>query len=163
MPKAVRPYWVLSCPRSASTCSTSGVEDRDRPKPMTAAAAGGCPRPTPRPEQQRAQEHLRGAQAEHQAPHDPQARRLQLQPDDEEQQHDAELGDVRDAADVTDEVETPRADDETGGHVAEDRGQPREAEQRHRDDGRGQQDHGLGEGNHAAGRFSQESAAGFTP
>src|SRR5580700_4758606 len=43
MLKAARPYCVFSALRSASICSTSGVEDRDRPKPTTAAAIGGNP------------------------------------------------------------------------------------------------------------------------
>ena len=43
MPKAARPCCVFSCRRSASTCSTSGVEDSDRPKPTIAAASGGWP------------------------------------------------------------------------------------------------------------------------
>ena len=45
MPKAARPCCIFSCLRSASTCSTSGVEDSDSPKPMIAAVTGGCPRP----------------------------------------------------------------------------------------------------------------------
>ena len=43
MLKAARPYCVFSWSRSASTCSTSGVEDRERPKPTTPAAMGGSP------------------------------------------------------------------------------------------------------------------------
>src|SRR4029077_3275974 len=67
---------------------------------------------------------------------------------DEQEQHDAELGHLADVRHVADEVEAPRPDDEPGGDVAKDRGQPEEAEQRHRDHGGGEQDRGLREGNH---------------
>src|SRR6202035_2046138 len=71
--------------------------------------------------------------------------------DDEEQQHDAELRHLHDAADVTDEVQAPGPEHEPGGDVAEDRAHPREAEQRHRNDCGGQQDRGLGGRNQGAG------------
>ena len=70
---------------------------------------------------------------------------------------------LQDAADVADEIQAPRADHKAGGHVAEDRAQAQEAEQRHRDDGGGQQNRGLGKGDHEAGGDSgRNSAAAFT-
>ena len=82
------------------------------PKPMTAAVAGGCAERPGRRAQQRAARSstCARAQAEHGAAQHPQARRLQLQADDEQQQHDAELGELRDALDVADQAEAPRAD-----------------------------------------------------
>ncbi len=44
IPNADRPCWVLSCPRSASTCRTSGVEDKESPNPTISAAVGCRPR-----------------------------------------------------------------------------------------------------------------------
>ena len=91
------------------------------------------------------QDNLCGAESENESPHDPQARRLQLETDDEEQQHDAELCDFRDVADVVDEAQAPRSDDEARRHVAEDRAEVQQSEQRYREYGGGEQDRGLGE------------------
>ena len=43
MLNAERPYWELSCLRSASSCSTRAVEDIDKPKPMISAERQLCP------------------------------------------------------------------------------------------------------------------------
>ena len=131
---------------------------------MIAAVTGGWPRPhAAAPEGRGAQDDLRRPQAKHVAAHDPQARRLQLQADDEQQQHDAELGDLREPADVADQVQAPWADDQARGDVAEDRGQAHQAKQRHRDDGGGQQDRGFGQGDHGRRGFWQEWVALISP
>ena len=48
------------------------------------------------PEQRPGDQHLRQAKAEDLPPQRPQPRRLQLQPDEEQQEDDAEFGDVQD-------------------------------------------------------------------
>jgi len=77
--------------------------------------------------------------------HDPQARRLQLEADDEEQQYDAELRDLADVGEVVEEAQAPRPDDEPGRYIAEDGAQVQESEQRHCQDGGAEQNGGLGE------------------
>ena len=85
---ASRPARLVSRSRSASIGSTIAVEDIARPAPSTtapcqatpiawASAASAAP----------VIDHLRRAQAEHRAPHHPQALRPHLQAD-QEQQHD---------------------------------------------------------------------------
>ncbi len=93
--------------------------------------------------QQCAQQHLGRAEPEDDAPHDPKARRLQFKADDEQQQHDAELGDVHDLADIAEQAQSPRADDETRRHVAEDRAEFEQPEQCDGDDGGREQDCSL--------------------
>src|SRR6185312_14095515 len=100
---------------------------------------GGCAK------QKRAQKHLRQPESENDASHDPQACGLQLQSDHEQQQHDSEVRDMRDACTVLDQAQSPRTDDESRGHITQDRAQVDEPEQRNRYDSGGQEDSGLGE------------------
>ncbi len=65
---------------------------------------------------------LRRAEPEDVAAHRDQPRQLELEPDDEEQEHDAELGDAADGLGLADERQAGRADDDAGGEVAEDAG-----------------------------------------
>jgi len=97
------------------------------------------------PQEQRAQEDLGGAESEYDSPHDPQAGRLQFQTNDEQQQHHAELRDLRDVLDIADEPQAPGPDDEARSDVTENRAEPEEPEHRYGQHGGGQQDSGLGE------------------
>ena len=93
-------------------------------------------------------QHLRAAQPEHRLAQHPQARGLQLQADDEQQQHHAQLGEVQDVVDLGDQPQRPRADDHAGGQIAEDRAQLEPAKHRDGDDGGGQENGGFGEKGH---------------
>ena len=64
---------------------------------------------------------LRAAQPEHGLAQRPQPRRLELQPDQEQQQHHAELGEAQRCLRVADDAEPPRADERAGGEVAQHR------------------------------------------
>ena len=87
---------------------------------------------------------LRGTEPEHGAPHQPDALRPQLQPDQEQQHEHAELGDLLDRLDVGDEAQRGRADDGAGDEVAEDRAEAGAPRQRDEDDrGREQVDDRL--------------------
>ena len=91
-----------------------------------------------------AQYDLRQAENEDVVPHPPQPRRVQLQPDEEEQQHDAKLGDGEDALRIRHQLEHMRADQRASDEITQSGAQPepaeqededeREAEQRHRRD-----------------------------
>ena len=83
---------------------------------------------------------LRRAEPEDVAAHRDQPRQLELEPDDEEQEHDAELGDAADGLGLADERQAGRADDDAGGEVAEDAGEAEAPEQRHGDHRRGAED-----------------------
>ena len=76
----------------------------------------GRPRLTEQPcragDRKRGQQYLCGSHAEHGMSHDPEARRLQLEPDHEQQQHDAELGEMQDVLDVVEEGQAPGTDHE---------------------------------------------------
>ena len=73
------------------------VDDSTKPMPATKRPPGRKPASTPDAGQQRAADHdLRDAEPEDLAPQAPQPRRLHLEPDDEQEHHDAELGDVQD-------------------------------------------------------------------
>jgi hypothetical protein len=84
------------------------------------------------------QDDLRTAEAEDVLAHLPQACRLQFQADDEEQQHDAELGDGQDLFAAADQP-ADRADDDAGRDIAEHRAEPQPLEERCRDDGAAEQ------------------------
>ncbi len=88
--------------------------------------------PSSQSEQYCAHNHLRRTHAENDAPHDPEARWLQLQADDEEQQDDSELREAHDARNVFDEAEAPRPDHHSGRDISEDRAQLQESENRDR-------------------------------
>ena len=77
-------------------------------------------------------QHLREAEPEHRLAHRAQARRLQFQPDDEQQQHHAELGNVHDALGVLDDAQAPGSDGDACREVAEDGAETQSPEQRDR-------------------------------
>jgi hypothetical protein len=81
------------------------------------------------------------AHAEDLALHGPQARGLELEPDDEQHQHDAELREVHRRLDVGDEFQPPRADRTARGEVPEHGAEAQPLGDRHAYDGRGQVDH----------------------
>ena len=85
------------------------------------------------------QDKLQAADAEHVAPHDPQALRRQLHADHEQHQHHAELGNLADLLGVADQADARRPDQRTGGEIAEYRAELPALGQRHRDDRREQQ------------------------
>ena len=85
-------------------------------------------------DRQGAQEQLGAAQPEHGAAQDPESRGLQLQADDEEQQHHAELGEVQRVLDFAHEPKTPRPDEHAGDEIAEDGAEAKPLEERHEDD-----------------------------
>ena len=84
---------------------------------------------------------LRGPRAEDGVPHHPEPGRLQLEPDHEQQQHDAELREVQDALDVFEKAQAPRANHDARRKVAEDGAQLEAPEQRYGDD-RGRKEYG---------------------
>jgi hypothetical protein len=130
--KAARPYRVLNSLRSASTCRISAVEDSDSAKPIVTAAGPRLAQRARRDREQcRRDGDLREARTEDGVPQHPQTRWLQLEPDREQQHHDAELGEMQDALDIRDEPEAPRADDGTGGKVPEHGAQLEAAEERY--------------------------------
>ena len=77
---------------------------------------------------------LRATRAEYRPAHDPQPRRLQLQADDEQQQHHAEFGEVQDGLDVVDQAEHRWPDHDARREIAKHRAELQPAEQRHDDD-----------------------------
>ena len=84
--------------------------------------------------QQRAADgDLRHAEPEDLPPQAPQPRRLHLEPDDEQEHHHAELGDVQDRLRVGEQPQPERPDDEAGREIAQHRAEPDPLEQRHGD------------------------------
>ena len=73
------------------------------------------------------QSDLPAAEPEHRTAHGPEAARLQLEADDEQQEDDAELREMKDLALVIHQVQRPGADDQARQHVAEDRAPSRPA------------------------------------
>ena len=118
---------------------------------MTRAAFQSRPSPhADREDGERGDDQLHAAKAEHEAAHDPEPLRRQLESDHEQHQDDAELGDVRDLLGVADQIQCRRPDQGAGGEIAEHRAKARALGQRHRDHRREQQDHGV---LHEATRF----------
>ncbi len=108
-------------------------DDRDgRRQPDEHGAAG---------EQRAAGQDLRQSKTENILLQRPQPRRLQLQPDDEEEHDDAELGDADDRRRPGEDRQAERPDDDAGGQVADDRADADPLEDRHRHHPRGKQRH----------------------
>ncbi len=83
--------------RSPSMGSTMAVDDSARPAPSTMAPCQPIPTRWASPARASGgRHHLPGAQAEHRAPHHPQALRAQFDADQEQQHDHAEFGDFRD-------------------------------------------------------------------
>ena len=67
--------------------------------------------------------HLCGTEAKYLPAQDPQARGLQFQPDNKEQQDDAELRDVQHGLNIVDQLQAPWADDHSRAEVSQYRAQ----------------------------------------
>ena len=87
-------------------------------------------------------QHLRAAKPENVAPHLPQARGLQLQADDEQQEHDAQFRKTEDLFAVADLVQE-WADDDAGRQIAKDGAEPELLEDRRCDDSATEQKQSL--------------------
>ena len=102
--------------------------DHERRGPRQAECARG------RSERRGRDRDLQAAGAEYRVAHHPEPRRLQLEPDHEQQQHDAEFGEAQDVLDVLEEPQPPGPDHDAGGEVPEHRAEFEASEQRHGDD-----------------------------
>jgi hypothetical protein len=107
------------------------VEESARPKPMISAPSHASrPNSEGQPREHEAgEDDLREAEPENVVAHRPEAGGLQLQPDQEEQEDDAEFGDAQQFLPVADLVQD-RADHHAGGEVAEDGAEPEPLEDR---------------------------------
>ena len=106
-------------------------------------------------QQRAADQHLGDAEAEDGMAERPQPRRLQFEPDDEEEEDDAELGDVEDRTRLAEEAEAEGPDDDAGDEIADDRAEADALEDRHGDDARTEQHDRLEEvGSRACVRHS---------
>jgi hypothetical protein len=85
------------------------------------------------------QPDLQRTQAEDGAAQRPQPLRVELQPDQEQQQHHAQLGHLGDRGRIGDQTNPPGADGRPGHQVAQHRAQPEALEHRHRDHRREQE------------------------
>ena len=72
----------------------------------------------------RGQGQLGGAETENRAPHREQAGELELEADQEQQQHDPDFGDRQDGLRRVHDAETPRPDHHAGGEIGNDRREP---------------------------------------
>ncbi len=85
-----------------------------------------------RAQHRRGDQHLAGAGAEDRTPQLPQLAGVQLQADDEHQEHHAQLGEVQDLVDVANEAQSPGADSDAGDQIAQHRADPQATGDRHR-------------------------------
>ena len=90
----------------------------------------------------RGQQHLRQTDTEHRFAHHPQASRRQLKTNDEQQQHHAQLRDVRHALRVADQAQHRRADDHPGKQITNHRTQLQTFGQGHGEHRREQKNNG---------------------
>ena len=86
---------------------------------------------------------LRRAEAEDRGPHGPEQSGAHFEPDEEQQDDDAELGEAHDIGLIADEVQRERPDRGPGDEVAEDRAEARALGERHGEDARGEIDERL--------------------
>ncbi len=154
--------------RSARTPRPIAVDDIARPSAATTARRQSTPNASARErEQQRRAEQLHAAPAEDGLPQRPEALRLELEADQEEHQHDAELGDLQHVLGPRDELQPPRADQDAGAEVADDRTEAEEARQGNGEDRGGEIDEAAGQpvgvppsgGLHRRDRSAARSAA----
>ena len=134
--KDSRPWRVASCRRSASEDSTSAVEDIAQARPATSAAC----HERPSTQAQAASTtpviaDLRAAQAENGPAQRPQPRGLELEPDQEQEQHHAELRDMQGGLDIADHGKPRRSDQHPRGEIAQHRAQLEALEERHQQHG----------------------------
>ncbi len=85
------------------------------------------------------EQELRGAETEDRAPHRDQAGEFELEPDEEKQQHDAELRHRQDGLRLAQQCDPERADDDAGRQIGHDRGEPQEPRNRDAHDRRREQ------------------------
>ena len=85
-----------------------------------------------------AHDHLQRAEPEDLPPQRPEARRLHLEPDHEQEQHDAELGDVEDRLGLREDAEPERSDHDAGGEITEHGAEAKALEQGRADHARGE-------------------------
>ena len=134
------PCGVAVSPRSSRICMTMAVEESTKPMAARNATIGGKPASDADAGQQRAAgRDLRDAEPENIPPQAPQPRRLHLEPDHEQEHHDAELGDMQDRLRIGEQPQSERADGEAGGEIAEHGAEAGALEQRNRDHGRAQE------------------------
>ena len=114
---------------------TIAVEVSTNPMPATNATARRKARHDADAGQHRARDdHLQRAEPEDLLPEAPEPLRLHLEPDDEEEHHDAELGRVEDGLGIAHEPQHRRPDQDAAREVAQHRAEPQPLEDRHGDD-----------------------------
>jgi hypothetical protein len=86
---------------------------------------------------------LHGAEHEDRAAQPPQALRIELQPHQEQQQHDADLAEAQHRLGLRDQCQAPGSDCHARGEKAEHRAQAEALEDRHGDNARGEIDECL--------------------
>ena len=91
------------------------------------------------PDRERGEHQLQGAEAEYGAAHRHQPPELELEPDEEQQHHDPELGYRNDAFRRAEHRKAGRTDDNAGHQVGDDGREPEAARDRHAQDGGGKQ------------------------
>ena len=124
---ASRPCRSANSPFSSRICSAKAVDDRESARPANTAAGHTRPSAMAMAASTRAvMRDLRPAQAEDGRAHGPQALGAQLQADQEQQQHHAELGKVQDRAHLVDRIDEAHperpdqhADQQIAQHVAD--------------------------------------------
>ena len=135
------PRGVEVSPRSSRICIDDGGRGQHEAHAATKATGGAKPASDADAREQRAADAPPAATPSPKIspPQAPQPRRLHLEPDDEQEHHDAELGDVQDRLRIGEQAEAEGPDDEAGGEIAEHGAEPEPLEQRHRDDAGGEQ------------------------
>ena len=122
------PAGVASSPRSVRICMTIAVEVSTKPMPATKATAGESPSSTPTPVSSAPQmADLDDAEPEDLLAQAHSLARLHLEPDDEQEQHHAEFGDVQDRLGIGDQPQAERTDRQPGGEIAQHRAETRRA------------------------------------
>ena len=153
MEKLVRPV-VVDMRRWLDRISmTMAVEDKDRHEPMITAAAGGTAgERNDAADHGRREDDLKTAQSEHQAAHGEQSLVGQLQSDQEQQKHDAQIGKVGDVLGVDhrhpaqerhlvlERAQRQRSEDRAGAEITQHRAEAEPAHQRHDDAGGAEHD-----------------------
>src|SRR5207249_991322 len=101
-------------------------------------------------ENQAGDRHLEQAEPQYVVAQAPEAARLQLETDQEKQQHDTDVRDLQDIIGIGDEAQAERANQSAGAEVAEHRTQTQAAEQSDEQQGCAQQDDAVAQ-QHAGG------------
>ena len=148
--KARRPWRSASSPFSSRTCRAKAVEDSDSARPANSAACQTSPKAMAMAASTRPVSATCGAaEAEDGGAHGPQPLGAQLQADQEQQQHHAELGKVQDRVDLVDridEAQPERTDQHADQQIAQHVADAQQLGQRRRHHGGGQKQGDLREG-----------------